>query len=70
MTDITRYKSVALSHESSTKLDDVRKVIATHTIVSRAQCLNILINKEHKKLNGKIKKEDGTTTKTNKRPRR
>ena len=67
MTDITRYKSVSLSHQSSTKLDDVRKVIVDATIVSRAQCLNILINKEHKKLNGKI---NGTTTKTSKRVRR
>jgi hypothetical protein len=54
MTDITRYKSVALSHDSTAKLDKIRKAIVEDTIVSRAQCLNILINEKVRKMNGKL----------------
>ena len=54
MTDISKYKSVALSHESCDKLDKIRKIIVPEVSVSRAKALDILINEKARKLNGKI----------------
>ena len=54
MTDISKYKSVALSHESCDKLDKIRKVIVPEVSVSRAKALDIIINEKVRKLNGKI----------------
>jgi len=54
MTDISKYKSVALSHSSCDKLDKIRKVIVPEVQVSRAKALDIIINKKARKLNGKI----------------
>ena len=56
MTDISNYKSVALSHDSCEKLDKVRAVIVPHTKVSRAKALDIIINEKVRKLNGKLSK--------------
>ena len=56
MKDISKYKSVALSHDSCEKLDKVRSVIVPHTKVSRAKALDIIINEKVRKLNGKIPK--------------
>ena len=55
MTDISKYKSVALSHVSCAKLDKIRKLIVPLVEVSRAKTLDILINEKAKKLNGKLK---------------
>ena len=55
MTDISKYKSVALSHSSCDKLDKIRKVIVPLVHVSRAKTLDILINEKVRKLNGKLK---------------
>ena len=54
MTDISKYKSVALSHSSCDKLDKIRKIIVPEVSVSRAKALGVLINEKAKKLNGKI----------------
>ena len=54
MTDISKYKSVALSHQSCDKLDKIRKVIVPEVQVSRAKALDIIINEKVRKLNGKI----------------
>ena len=54
MTDISKYKSVALSHRSCDKLDKIRKVIVPEVWVSRAKALDILINEKARKLNGKL----------------
>jgi len=54
MTDISKYKSVALSHSSCDKLDKIRKVIVPEVQVSRAKALDIIINEKVRKLNGKI----------------
>ena len=54
MTDISKYKSVALSHTSCDKLDKIRKVIVPEVWVSRAKALDILINEKARKLNGKL----------------
>ena len=56
MTKISKYKLVALSHDSSEKLDKIRKVIVPHTKVSRAKALDIIINEKVRKLNGKLSK--------------
>ena len=45
-----------LAKETYLKLDKIRKVIVPNTIVSRSQTLNILVNKEEKRLNGKAEK--------------
>ena len=52
MTDISKYKSVALSHESCNKLDKIRKIIVPEVQVSRAKALDIIINEKARKLNG------------------
>lgn len=56
MTDISKYKSVALSHDSCNKLDKIRKIIVPEVSVSRAKALDILINEKTRKLNGKLSK--------------
>jgi len=59
MTDISKYKNVSLAKETYLKLDKIRKQIEPHTILSRSQTLNILVNKEEKRLNGKAEKWRG-----------
>ena len=54
MTDISKSKSVALTHEVCDKLDKVRKVIVPTITVSRAKALEIIINEKARKLNGKV----------------
>ena len=54
MTDISKYKSVALSHKSCDKLDKIRRVIVPDAEVSRAKALDILINEKARKLNGRL----------------
>ena len=58
MTDISKYKSVALSHISCEKLDKIRKIIVPLVEVSRAKTLDILINEKARILNGKLKPKD------------
>ena len=54
MTDTSKYKSVALSHDSCDKLDKIRKVIVPEVSVSRAKALDIIINEKARKLNGRL----------------
>jgi len=54
MTDVSKYKSVALSHGSCSKLDKIRKIIVPDAEVSRAKALDILINEKARKLNGRL----------------
>ena len=56
MTDVSKYKSVALSHDSCDKLDKIRNVLVPEVEVSRAKTLDILINEKARKLNGKLRK--------------
>ena len=56
MTDVSKYKSVALSHDSCDKLDKIRRVVVPEVEVSRAKALDILINEKARKLNGKLRK--------------
>ena len=58
MTDISKYKSVALSHASCDKLDKVRKVLVPTITISRAKALDILINEKARKLNGRLRNKN------------
>ena len=55
MTDISRYKNVSLTKDTYQNLDKVRRVITPHIIQSRSGTINILVNKEMQRLNGKAK---------------
>ena len=55
MTDVSKYKSVALSHASCDKLDKIRRVVVPEVEVSRAKALDILINEKARKLNGRLR---------------
>ena len=57
MTDISKYKNVSLSKDTYSKIDKIRRVIVPNTIISRSQTINILVNKEEKRLNGKVEKQ-------------
>ena len=54
MTDISKYKNVSLSKDTYGKIDKLRRIIIPNTIMSRSQTINILVNKEVKRLNGKV----------------
>ena len=55
MTDISRYKNVSLTKDTYQNLDKVRRVITPHIVQSRSGTINILVNKEMQRLNGKDK---------------
>ncbi len=58
MTDISKYKSGALSHDSCNKLDKIRRVVVPEVEVSRAKALDILINEKARKLNGRLRNKN------------
>jgi len=58
MTDISRYKNVSLSKATYLNLDKIRKIISPHIVQSRSGTINILVNKEMQRLNGKDKIKD------------
>ena len=53
MTDISRYKNVSLTRDTYQNLDKIRKVITPHIVQSRSGTINILVNKEIQRINGK-----------------
>ena len=55
MTDISKYKNVSLLKQTYQNLDRIRRVITPHLVQSRSGTINILINKEMARLNGKAK---------------
>ena len=59
MTDFNKYQNISVKKEVYAKIDKIRKVIVPDDPnVSRAQVVTILVNKEAKRLNGKIKEKD------------
>ena len=58
MTDISKYKNVSLAKDTYLNLDKIRKVITPHITQSRSGTINILVNKELERLNGKAKTKD------------
>ncbi len=55
MTDISKYKNVSLTKVTYQNLDKIRRVITPHIVQSRSGTINILVNKEMERLNGKTK---------------
>ena len=58
MTDISKYKNVSLAKDTYLNLDKIRKMITPHITQSRSGTINILINKEMVRLNGKSRSKD------------
>jgi hypothetical protein len=56
MTDISKYKSLAVDHGCYGKIDKLAQVLAPGIILSRAQVIRMLVDEKAKKLNGKIKR--------------
>ena len=50
MTDTAKFKNVSLCKDSYSKIDTLRKIIVPHTIVSRSQTVNILVNERLKRI--------------------
>ena len=58
MTDISKYKNVSLTRDTYQNLDKIRRTITPHIIQSRSGTINILVNKEMQRLNGKASNKD------------
>ncbi len=57
MTDFTKYNNLSVKKDTYSKIDSIRKVIVDeYPNVSRSQVVTILVNREYKRLNGKIQK--------------
>jgi len=55
MTDTTRWKNVSLPKDIHFKLDKLRKTIVPDAVISISKTVCILVNKEVKEQNGKLK---------------
>ena len=55
MTDISKYKRLAVSHNCYDQLTHLAKLLAPGVTLSRAQVVNMLVQEKAKKFNGKIK---------------
>jgi hypothetical protein len=55
MTDISKYKSLAVDHDCYNKIDKMTKVLAPGITLSRAQVIRMLVDEKAKKLNGKVR---------------
>ncbi len=60
MTDISKYKNVSITKVTYQNLDKIRRVITPHIVQSRSGTINILVNKEMERLNGKTKDKKET----------
>ena len=59
MTDISKYKSLAVDHDCYAMIDKMTKVLAPGITLSRAQVIRMLVDEKAKKLNGKIRSKSG-----------
>jgi len=55
MTDTSKWKNVSLPKDVYFKLDKLKKTIVPDTIISISKTVCILVNKEIKEQNGKLK---------------
>ena len=56
MTDFNKYKNISLKLDVYSKIQKIGKILVPDDPnISRAQVVTILVNKEVKKLNGKMK---------------
>ena len=56
MTDMSKYKNVSLQKETYSILEALSKVFLPDVKLSISKTIEVLANKEARKLNGKIKK--------------
>ena len=56
MTDMTKYKNVSLQKETYSILEKLSKVLVPDGKLSISKTIEVLANKEARKLNGKVKK--------------
>ena len=56
MTDISKYKSLAVDHDCYNKIDKLSKILAPGGTLYRAHVIRMFVDKESKKLNGKLTK--------------
>ena len=57
MTDISKYKSIAIDHDCYHKITKLTKHMSPkYTKISRAQVVKVLVEEKVEKLNGKAKK--------------
>ena len=56
MTDISKYKSLAVDHTCYGNIDKLAKTLAPGITLSRAQVIRMLVEEKVKKLNGKSTK--------------
>ena len=56
MTDMSKYKNVSLQKETYSILEALSKVLLPDGKLSISKTIEVLSNKEARKLNGKIKK--------------
>ncbi len=54
--NINKYKSLAVDHDCYEKINKLTKSLAPGITLSRAQVVRTLVDKEAKKLNGKVVK--------------
>ena len=52
--DISKYKSLAVDHKCYEAINKLTKHLAPGVTLSRAQVIRMLVEKETKKLNGKL----------------
>ena len=58
MTDFSKYKNITVSKETYAKIDKIRKIIVPDDPnTSRSKTVTILVNREEKKLNGRLSKQ-------------
>jgi hypothetical protein len=60
MTDISKYKSLAVSHDCYEKIGKIAKNLAPGITLSRAQTVKIIVDEKAKKLNGKLEEPKKT----------
>ncbi len=53
MTDISKYKSLAVDHDCYDEMGKLTKTLAPGITLSRAQVIRMLVKEKVKKLNGK-----------------
>ena len=59
MTEMSKYKNVSLQKETYSTLETLSKVLLPDAKLSISKTIEVLANKEAKKLNGKIKNKNG-----------
>jgi|TARA_R100001129_G_scaffold128535_3_gene90568 sRNA-binding carbon storage regulator CsrA len=61
MTDISKYKSIAIDHDCYNKIGKLTKILAPKNIkISRAQVVKVLVEEKTENLNGQFSKSNKT----------